>query len=242
MSNVPLLGDQRSGNGHKRRQSSKVLLNVVTSLGTVVPYSTAYDGIALMLNSNDSQERDELTRNWRDHKLEELNFVGTVGALLASCLSSTSAWPDVLTDGRDKPWFVRSLWFSGLVFALFAVLIAGIQSMRLHRLSAHRDGLKKIRVGLGRRRSAGGDMIPHRIQVLAWEASQFFLVLSVILMVTGVAVLVWVSTQYGSTDGSGWHENFKMAITFTSVLGFACIVLLTSQTALMGTDQVNDEE
>ena len=116
----------------------------------------------------------------------------------------------MLTDGRDKPWFVRSLWFSGLVFALFAVLIAGIQSMRLHRLSAHRDGLKKIRVGLGRRRSAGGDMIPHRIQVLAWEASQFFLVLSVILMVTGVAVLVWVSTQYGSVDGKGWHENFKV--------------------------------
>jgi hypothetical protein len=40
--------------------------------------STAYDGITLMLNCEDDAERDELTRKWRDHKLQELNFVGTV--------------------------------------------------------------------------------------------------------------------------------------------------------------------
>ena len=91
-------------------------------------------------------------------------------------------------------------------------MIAGIQSMRLHRLSAHRDGLKKIRVGLGRRRSAG-EKIPHRIQILAWEASQVFLVLSVALMVIGVAVLVWVSTDYGPNkpkENGWWDENSKV--------------------------------
>lgn len=220
--------------------------------------TTAYDGIDLMLNCEDDGERDELTRNWRDHKLQELNFVGTVvristspyipptnckpvktknalennqdekGALLASCLSSTSAWPDVLNNGRDKPWSVRALWFSGLVFALFAVMISGLQSMRLHRLSAHRDGLAKIRAGLagGRGRSdlskrnasstgMGGlkTRLPRWFQVYAWDAGHAFLILSVALMIAGIAVLVWVSTEYGPDkpeDGGWWDENSKV--------------------------------
>lgn len=45
--------------------------------------STAADGICLMLNTRDETERDQLTREWRDHKLEELNFVGTVVSALA---------------------------------------------------------------------------------------------------------------------------------------------------------------
>src|SRR5687768_14001491 len=108
--------------------------------------------MCLILNAEDPNERDELTKTWRNHKLEELNFVGTLvcwgkrlrsgglkvwfvltrlfpqGALLAGCLSSTSSWPDVLNNGREKPWTVRALWLSGLVFALFSVLIAGLQS------------------------------------------------------------------------------------------------------------------
>lgn len=148
------------------------------------------------------------------------------GALLASCLSSTSAWPDVLNNGRDKPWSVRALWFSGLVFALFAVMIAGLQSMRLHRLSSHRDGLAKIRAGLaggsrGRPKNDGEagrgglrDRLPLRLQIYAWDASHAFLVLSVILMITGIAVLVWVSAGYGPDkpeDGGWWDENSKVS-------------------------------
>jgi hypothetical protein len=40
--------------------------------------STSYDSICLMLNAEDSEERDDLTTKWRDHKIQELNFVGTV--------------------------------------------------------------------------------------------------------------------------------------------------------------------
>lgn len=181
--------------------------------------SSAYEGISLMLNSTDPQERDELTKGWRDHKIEELNFVGTVGALLASCLSSTSAWPDVLNNGQDKPWTVRALNFSGLLFALFAVGIAGLQTMRLHRLSSHRDGLKKIRAGLAREKTSEG-WRPHKFQVYAWEASQAFLVTSVALMVTGIAVLVWVSTGYGPKkpeDAGWWDENSKVSFLLITV-------------------------
>lgn len=38
----------------------------------------SFDAIVLMLNAEDELERDDFTRNWRDHKIEELRFVGTV--------------------------------------------------------------------------------------------------------------------------------------------------------------------
>lgn len=44
----------------------------------ILSTSVAYEGVVLMLNSDTLQERDQLTREWRDHKVEELNFVGTV--------------------------------------------------------------------------------------------------------------------------------------------------------------------
>lgn len=40
--------------------------------------TTTYDPIFALLNGNTEDERDRLTEKWRDHKLEELNFVGIV--------------------------------------------------------------------------------------------------------------------------------------------------------------------
>ena len=92
--------------------------------------------------------------------------------------------------------------------------------MRLHRLSAHRDGLRKIRAGLGRRHSASSDGYqPYRFQVYAWEASQAFLLLSVVLMVVGIAVLVWVSTEYGPDkpyEDGWWDENSKVSFGYAA--------------------------
>lgn len=218
-------------------------------------HSSAYDGIDLMLNCEDPEERDELTKKWRDHKLQELNFVGTVGALLSTCLSSTGSWPQVLNNGQNKPWTVRALWFSGLVFALFAVMASGIQSMRLHRLSSHRDGLAMIRAGLaggsGGSKKGGGSAfgwrrrLPLRFQVYAWDAGQAFLLLSVIFMIGGITVLVWVSAEFGPGkpgNGGWWDDNSKMAVTFTAVLGFAIVVLVASQAVLMGGTGSDEEE
>lgn len=198
--------------------------------------STAYDTIIRMLNEDDKHKKDELTKNWRDHKLQELNFVGTLGALLASCLSSTSSWPDVLPNGQLKPWPVRTMWFSGLVFALFSVVIAGVLSMRLHRLSAHPDGLKLIRSGLGRKRVSDDKAHPSWLQVYAWEFSITFLVLSVLCMVAGMTILIWSGTQYGPLkpiDSGWWDKNSKMAVTFTCVLAFALAIVVLSQAALL---------
>lgn len=198
-------------------------------------HSTACDTMIRMLNESDKDKKDEMTKNWRNHKLQELSFVGTLGALLASCLSSTSSWPDVLPNGRNKPWTVRTLWFSGLVFALFSVVVAGIQSMRLHRLSAHPDGLKMIRNSLGRKRLSDNKSLPSLLQVYAWEFSLAFLVLSVSCMVVGLTILIWAGAEFGPLkpkDDGWWDANSKMAVTFTIILGLATVVLGLSQAAL----------
>ncbi|KAJ3545740.1 hypothetical protein NM208_g2361 [Fusarium decemcellulare] len=174
--------------------------------------SLACDTIIQMLNEEVQKHQDELTKNWRDHKLQELNFVGTLGALLASCLSSTSSWPDVLPNGRNKPWSVRTMWFGGLVFALFSVVIAGVQSMRLHRLSSHPDGLGMIRDSLGRKRRSDGKAIPSWLQVYAWEFSLAFLVLAIFCMVIGLTILIWAGTEFGPSkprEEGWWDSNSK---------------------------------
>ena len=40
--------------------------------------TTTWEPIEILLNTDDEQERDDLTKRWRDHKLSELNFVGIV--------------------------------------------------------------------------------------------------------------------------------------------------------------------
>ncbi|KAK0930191.1 hypothetical protein LTR57_001359 [Friedmanniomyces endolithicus] len=50
--------------------------------GLLAPTRTTYDSIDQLLNAPTKAVRDELTKRWCDHKLEELNFVGVVGALL----------------------------------------------------------------------------------------------------------------------------------------------------------------
>lgn len=40
--------------------------------------STGCDTIIRMLNEDDKKVKDEMTKNWRNHKLEELKFVGTL--------------------------------------------------------------------------------------------------------------------------------------------------------------------
>ncbi|KAG5661755.1 hypothetical protein KAF25_003994 [Fusarium avenaceum] len=198
--------------GREESTSKLTALAIMGLFSYFEGHSTACDTIIRMLNEDDKDKKDEMTKNWRNHKLQELSFVGTLGALLASCLSSTSSWPDVLPNGRNKPWTVRTLWFSGLVFALFSVVVAGIQSMRLHRLSAHPDGLKMIRSSLGRKRLYDSKSLPSLLQVYAWEFSLAFLVLSVSCMVLGLTILIWAGTDFGPSkpkENGWWDANSK---------------------------------
>lgn len=57
---------------------SSFIALIFSNFYLIMSRSSTYDGIDLMLNCEDVDQRDELTKNWRDHKLQELNFVGTV--------------------------------------------------------------------------------------------------------------------------------------------------------------------
>jgi len=65
---------------HQQTRASSPFLSVFHFFlsGIVAPDAIAYQPIEILLNTEDKAERDELTRQWRDHKLEELNFVGIV--------------------------------------------------------------------------------------------------------------------------------------------------------------------
>ena len=135
------------------------------------------------------------------------------GALLAGCLGSTGSWPVILDNDNSRPWAVRAIWHGGLVFALFGVLIAAQQSIRLHRLCAHRDGLQLLRGGLAMERGPDGYR-PHLKQVWAWETSVVFLAASVVCLITGLTALMWVSAGYGPGRPDDvdwwWGENSKV--------------------------------
>lgn len=180
--------------------------------GLIAPSGKTYDSIHLLLTAETEKERDELTMQWRDHKLAELNFIGIVGALLAGVLTSTGSWPTVLQNGQESPWTVRTCWYTGIVFALFAVLTAAQQTLRLHRLSGHRDALANIRHYMGSRvkdREGGIVIKPRKFQVYVWQSSVIFLTLAVVIMVIGMAILIWSATSFGpyKTHEEGWWDD-----------------------------------
>lgn len=136
------------------------------------------------------------------------------GALLAGVLTSTGSWPTVLSNGQTQPWTIRALWFSGTLFALFAVLIAAKQSLSLHRLSGHRDGLLYIRSCMSGQVTREGRVEPRRAQVYAWQMSVLMLTAAVFCMVSGITVLVWTSAEWGpAKDGrkqDWWDDSAKV--------------------------------
>lgn len=82
-SRTPLIGSsshQRIGgdsHSHSKKGAVVPLLRFLGG-GIWLPDSTTYDPVEILINTEDEDERDELTIKWRDNKLSELNFVGVV--------------------------------------------------------------------------------------------------------------------------------------------------------------------
>jgi hypothetical protein len=57
--------------------------------GIYAPNPSTYDPIKILLNTEDAEQKDELTTRWRDNKLSELSFVGVVVRLRSEkcCMS-----------------------------------------------------------------------------------------------------------------------------------------------------------
>lgn len=176
--------------------------------GIFSPPTVTYDPLLLLLNHHDREERDRLTEKWKDNKLQELNFVGVVSALLANVLTSTGSWPNLLPPGTTTPWFVRTCWFCGIVFGIASVLTAADQTIRLHRLSSHKNGLALMRHSLrSEKRDDDGSFRPRAIQVYTWQLSVLFLVGSALCLLLGLFLLVWSAMLEAVNGGKGFDEN-----------------------------------
>jgi hypothetical protein len=129
------------------------------------------------------------------------------------CLVSTGAWDEI----SGKGWYIRAIWYSGIVFALFSVLTATQQTLRLHRLSAHKDGLHLLRLCLVRDRkpldSEDGEakLVPKPFQVWSWQSSMMFLMMAVGCLLVGMLVLVW-SAVVKDTENVEYDENIKVSV------------------------------
>ncbi|KAI5241800.1 hypothetical protein E4T42_07901 [Aureobasidium subglaciale] len=205
--------------------------------------------LSKLLNARDEVERNKLTEQWRDHKLQELNFIGVVGGLFAGMLSGTGSWPVVQANGKISPWTVRACWFCGILFAVAAVLTALQQSIRLHRLSCHKHPGRYIRRLLSQQHpDRNGRILARQSHVLLWQCGAYFLVLSAFSMLLGMFVMLWAATgplPGFAQRGHWWTNEAKLATTF-SVIGFliACVFVF-QQIALYswrGEDDSHDSD
>ncbi|KAH8731555.1 hypothetical protein GQ44DRAFT_604660 [Phaeosphaeriaceae sp. PMI808] len=236
---TPMLRDssqERSSNQHKHDEWT--VLNILQFFGGGIyaPDPSTYDPIEILLNTEDEEKRDELTVRWKDNKLSELNFVG-VSALLAGVLTSTGSWPNILPNGEKSPWSVRTSWYCGIILALFSILSAADQTVRLHRLSSHRDGLNNIRRLLAKtngergRSSKTGRQTPSLLQIMTWQMPVMFLTTATLCMIVGMFLHVWSATSHLDWPGL-WEDNTKVAVTYTIIAGLAIILFFVGQVSL----------
>ncbi|KAF2197399.1 hypothetical protein GQ43DRAFT_381101 [Delitschia confertaspora ATCC 74209] len=210
---------------------------------------STYDPIEILLNSEDPEERDILTERWKDSRVNELNFIGIVAALLAGVLTSTGSWPPILPSGQLSPWPVRTSWYCGIVLSLFSILTAADQTVRLHRLASHRDRwriirnllVKKNRHGQVKRSRRTGRLLPNTIQVFAWQLPTMFLTTAAICMVAGMFLHVWSATRH-LTHELWWNSDSKVASTYTVVAALSIGLFLLSQITLYNAPYKDEEE
>jgi hypothetical protein len=136
----------------------------------------------------------------------------TQSALLAGVLTSTGSWPTILTNGKQSPWFVRLSWYCGIILSLLSIISAADQTVRLHRLSSHRDGLANIHKLLSkgsRIKRKTCRRAPSLLQIMTWQMPVMFLITATVCMVVGMFLLVWSATSH-LNDLTRWDDQNKV--------------------------------
>ncbi|KAF2439049.1 hypothetical protein P171DRAFT_397373, partial [Karstenula rhodostoma CBS 690.94] len=201
--------------------------------GVYAPGASTHDPIEILLNTEDPDEKDRLTELWRDNRLSELSFVGVVAALLAGVLTSTGSWPAILPNGKISPWPVRTTWYCGIILSVFSILSAADQTVRLHRMSSHRDGRAQIRELLSKSngKQKNGRLRPSMAQLYTWQMPVMFLATASICMIVGMFLHVWSAIRRLDHD-DWWSDDAKVAVVFTVVGVVGIIISLVGQVTL----------
>jgi hypothetical protein len=234
--------EQETSHNKRKRQSDCFCAPQILGDGIYLPDPSTYDPIEILLNTYNLSERDELVKRWRDDKLNELNFVGVVvsiasisatalltmikSALLAGVLTSTGSWPNIITTGKPFPWYVRTSWYCGIITSLLSIISAADQTVRLHRLSSHRDGLTNLHKLLckGSTWKSTGRRAPSYLQILTWQMPVMFLITATICMIVGMFLLVWSATAH-LTEPRSLDDQNRVLIQVT---WFSRVPALTS--------------
>lgn len=129
-------------------------------------------------------------------------------------LTSTGSWPSILPSGELSPWPIRTTWYCGIVLSLFSILTAADQTVRLHRLSSHRDGLDNLRKLLSktiRQRDCKAQtrLQPSLLQVVTWQMPVMFLTSATICMIVGLFLHIWSATPHVGRMGH-WDDDSKV--------------------------------
>lgn len=235
----PLLGEQSTSSLNSRliKKGRFVKFLHFFGGGIYAPDASTYDPIEILLNESDPETKDKLTERWRDNRLDELSFVGVVAALLAGVLTSTGSWPNITSNEKQNPWAVRASWYSGIILSLFSILTAADQTVRLHRISSHRDALKQLRNLLAktdgkRQKSQSGRIRPNTAQIYTWQLPVMFLTTATIAMVVGMFLHVWSAAK--NLDIA--DPNAKVAVIFSVVAAVTIGVFFLGQVSLYAPD------
>ncbi|KAE9373817.1 hypothetical protein N431DRAFT_482728 [Stipitochalara longipes BDJ] len=112
-------------------------------IGVFMPYDAMYHHAKFVLNEKKLVKEDmEVINEWKAARLEELNFVGIVAALLASVITS------ILTGSAILSWPIRALCLSALISVLISICIATQQTITLTRMCYDQRSVKKFRHAL----------------------------------------------------------------------------------------------
>jgi hypothetical protein len=113
---------------------------------------------------------------------------------------------------------VRTSWYCGIILSLFSILSAADQTVRLHRLSAHRDGLDNIRHLLAktngeRSRSRSGRKVPSLLQIMTWQMPVMFLTSATLCMIVGMFLHVWSASTHLHAPRL-WDDHTKVRVVW----------------------------
>ena len=201
-----------------------------------VVWQSTHDPIDLLLNEPDALQQRERTRLWRESKIAELTAAAyTVrslhhsssarfssidienpkwfpqSALTASVVAGAFSW----TSTASFPWTTRAIWYSSLVMALISITTSTQQSILLHRMGSHAEGLNRLQNLLRSKNAiAAGGVVPAKarpIQLYVWQIPVNLLNVSIFLFIIGLAIQIFAMAFRARDDSKiVWTDEKKV--------------------------------
>lgn len=113
------------------------------------------------------------------------------------------------TSIPNAPWTTRAVWYSSLIMALISITTSTQQSILLHRMGSHTEGLDRLQ-GLLRSGNAvaGVPAKPRPMQLYIWQIPVNLLNVSIILFLIGLAIHLFAMAL--TRDSRTWTDEKKV--------------------------------